>query len=48
MKPQLAGPGMQDGCHAELGTEPLLVLTELEQRAGRCREQQVEDRPAVP
>jgi hypothetical protein len=47
MKPQIAGPGMQDGRHAELGAEMLLVLAELQQRAGRRREQKIEDRLAV-
>jgi hypothetical protein len=47
MKPQIASPGVKHGRHAELGTEALLVVAELEQRAGRCREQEVEDRLPV-
>jgi hypothetical protein len=39
---------MKDGRHAELSTEALLVLAELEQCAGRGREQEGEDRLAVP
>jgi hypothetical protein len=47
LKPQVAGPGMKDGRHAELGTEALIVVAELEQRVGRRREQEVEDRLPV-